>query len=396
MRLRLLLYSHNWAPLVGGIQTVTMGLARGLAGWEETHAGEPVEVTLVTDTPAGGMEDERLPFRVVRQPSTLEWIKLVRAADVLHVANPALVPLTLGWLLRKPTVVEHDGYQSVCPNGLLLYGPDRSVCPGHFMAGRYGKCVRCNSKSLGWTRSLYRLLLTFPRRWLASRASRNVAPSRHIGERVGLAHTQVIYHGVSHTVPSHSVALANRDGKPPCFAYVGRLVLEKGVSVLLHAASKLSKNGYSFRLRIVGDGPERGHLERMTEQLRLTSRTEFVGSVSVESIPDLLADVTAVVMPSVWEDIAPLAASEQLMQGNLVIASDIGGLGEIVDGAGLKFPAGDDNALQACLRLVLENPDLASGLRERAHRRGVEIFSEGRMVEEHVRLYQALVGHQPA
>lgn len=223
-----------------------------------------------------------------------------------------------------------------------------------------------------------------------------MAPSRHIGERVGLAHTQVIYHGVSHTVPSHSVALANRDGKPPCFAYVGRLVLEKGVSVLLHAASKLSKNGYSFRLRIVGDGPERGHLERMTEQLRLTSRTEFVGSVSVESIPDLLADVTAVVMPSVWEDIAPLAASEQLMQGNLVIASDIGGLGEIVDGAGLKFPAGDDNALQACLRLVLENPDLASGLRERAHRRGVEIFSEGRMVEEHVRLYQALVGHQPA
>ena len=367
---------------------MTMSLARGVAKRQEVHGGQQIHVTLVTQTPASGMDDSSLPFRVVRQPSMREFISLARSADVLHVANPALVPLLFGWLLGKPTVLEHDGYQSVCPNGLLVYEPDRSVCPGHFMSRRYGKCLQCNSESSGWAGSWLGLLLTFPRRWLAQRTARNVAPSQHIAQRVALPRTQVIYHGVAQAGSS-----APCDGKPPVFAYVGRLVLEKGVPVLLHASSKLAQSGYTFRLRIVGDGLERSHLEKMTEELGLSDRTHFVGSVSVESIPNLLSDVTAVVMPSVWEDVAPLAASEQLMQGNLVIASDIGGLGEIVDDVGLKFPAGDADALALRMREVLENPDIASNLRVQAHRRGAEVFSEERMVREHVFLYQELFRH---
>lgn len=373
---------------------MTMSLARGIAKLQEARAGQKIQVTLVTQTPASGMDDSSLPFRVVRQPSMRELVSLVRSADVLHVANSALAPLIFAWLLRKPTVLEHDGYQSACPNGLLVYGPDRSVCPGHFMSGRYGKCLRCNSESSGWAGSWLGLLLTFPRRWLAQRTARNVAPSRHIGQRVALPRTQVIYHGVAQAGFSAPLSLRNRDENPPVFAYVGRLVLEKGVPVLLRASSKLSRNGYSFRLRIVGDGSERSHLEKMTNELGLSDRTHFVGSVSVEAIPNLLSDVTAVVMPSVWEDVAPLAASEQLMQGNLVIASDIGGLGEIVDGVGLKFPAGDADALALIMREVLENPDIASSLRVQAHRRGAEVFCEKRMAKEHFLLYQEVFRRQ--
>ena len=106
-----------------------MSLARGLAGWSKVRVDEEVEVTLVTQTPADGMDDSDLTFRVVRKPSGRELLKLVRSADVIHVANPAFVPLLLGWLFRKPTVLEHDGYQSICPNGLLVYEPDRSVSP---------------------------------------------------------------------------------------------------------------------------------------------------------------------------------------------------------------------------------------------------------------------------
>lgn len=374
---------------------MTMSLARGLARWEDNHAGQAIEVTVVTQTPAGGMDDACLPFRVVRKPSRRELFTLVRSSDIIHVANPAFIPLALGWLFRKPTVLEHDGYQSVCPNGLLVYGPDRSVCPGHFMARRYGKCLRCNSESLGWTRSLRVLLLTFPRRWLARRAIRNVAPSDHIGRRVALPRTQTIYHGVPPVTPLRPAFPVKIFGKRPCFAYVGRLVLEKGVPVLLRASSKLSRSGYSFLLRIVGDGPERHHLERMADELGLGAQTEFVGSVSAELIPDMLADVAAVVMPSVCEDVAPLAASEQLMQGNLVIASDIGGLGEIVDGVGLKFPAGDADALESCMRQVLDDPASVNRLRAQAHRRGVEVFTEERMVEEHIQLYRKLLELPP-
>jgi len=171
---------------------------------------------------------------------------------------------------------------------------------------------------------------------------------------------------------------------------VGRLVPEKGLPVMFRASSKLLRNGYSFRLRIVGNGPDRRHLEDMVEELGLMARTEFVGAVPVAATHGLLQDAAAVIMPSVWEDVAPLAASEQLMQGNLLIASDIGGLGEIVDGAGLTFPPGDDDALESCMRQVIDNPELAKELRAQARRRGAELFSEERMVAEHLQLYQEL------
>jgi glycogen synthase len=125
-------------------------------------------------------------------------------------------------------------------------------------------------------------------------------------------------------------------------------------------------------------------------KIGLADRTEFVGAVSVAATYGLLQDAVAVIMPSVWEDVAPLAASEQLMQGNLLIASDIGGLGEIVDGAGLTFPPGDEDALESCMRQVIDNPRLAKELRAKARRRGAELFSEDRMVAEHFRLYQEL------
>src|ERR1700691_1181350 len=389
--MKLLIYAHSWAPLVGGIETVTMVLARGLAEWQAAHAGQEIAVTLATQTPADGMDDSALPFRVVRRANQRELAKLVQSADIIHIANPAFMPLFWGWLFRRPVVLEHDGYQSVCPNGLLVYEPDRSVCPGHFMAGRYGKCMRCNSVSLGWAKSSRDLLFTFPRRWLARRVARNVAPTNHVGRRVALPRTQIMYHGVPNFAPMRLAEGADGDKKLPCFAYIGRLVLEKGLPVLLLASKKLSQNGYSFLLRIVGDGSERAKLEQMTDKLGLRGQTEFVGAVPADAVPGLIAEATAVVMPSVWEDVAPLAASELLMQGHLVIASDIGGLGEIVDGAGLRFPAGDADALESCMRQVLESSQMASELRLKARRRGIEVFSAKRMVEEHAYLYQTLV-----
>jgi len=368
-----------------------MALARGLAARSEVRAGKGAEMMVVTQTPADGMDDSRLPFSVVRRPRVYELLKLMRSADVIHLANPALKPLIIGWILHKPVAIEHDGYQTICPNGLLIYEPNRSVCPGHFGARRYFKCLRCNSERLGWVGSVRSLLLTYLRRWLAHRVARNIAPTHHVGRRVALPRTHVIYHGVRKVEASDTKAVANHRETPTFFAYVGRLVPEKGLPALLHASSNLLKSGYSFRLRIIGDGPARRELEKMVEDLGLTGLTEFAGPVPVAATYSLLQEVTAVIMPSVWEDVAPLAASEQLMQGNLLIASDIGGLGEIVGSAGLTFAPGDYGALESCMRRAIENPTLADELRAEARRRGAQVFNEERMVEEHLQLYRELI-----
>jgi glycogen(starch) synthase len=390
--LRIVLYTHDWAPLVGGVQTICTALAKGLSACSTNHAGERMEVTLVTQTPAEGMDDSSFPFAVVRRPGLRRLIDLIRSADLLHIAGPAILPLGIGCVLRKPTLLEHHGYQSICPNGLLVYGPDQSVCPGHYMAGRYEKCIRCNSGIEGPAKSVRSLASTFVRRWLARKVSLNVAPSRHIAGRVALPRTRVIYHGVPAPPRTEGTNSSSHDGPPACFAYVGRLVTEKGLPVLLRATRLLSQAGYGLRLKIVGDGPERSDLEKLTAELGIGSITAFAGSLPPEAIPEVLAHATAVVIPSVWEDVAPLVAIEQMMQGRLVIASDIGGLGETVDGAGLKFAPGDDHALAGCMRQVIESPGLVSVIGEKARRHALKAFTEERMVEEHVQAYQEILG----
>ncbi len=95
-------------------------------------------------------------------------------------------------------------------------------------------------------------------------------------------------------------------------------------------------------------------------------------------------------MPSIWEETAGLAAIEQMARGRLVIVSDIGGLGEIVAGAGLKFPAGDAARLAAQMQSVIQGGPQLSDLGKIAQARARSEFQADRMVAEHAAAYSKL------
>ena len=78
--MKVLIYSHFWAPSVGGVETVATELATGLTASTGVGAS-PREITLVTDTAAGAFDDRSVPFRVVRRPSLGMWIRELRAAE---------------------------------------------------------------------------------------------------------------------------------------------------------------------------------------------------------------------------------------------------------------------------------------------------------------------------
>ena len=411
--MNVLIYSHTFAPSVGGVETYIMLLARGLVasgrvsesvkmrrrqGGRETrrravHVNGTAAVTVVTQTPASGFDDATLPFRVVRQPSLVALWWLLGEADVVHLAGPVLLPLSLGLLRRRPIVIEHHGYQAVCPNGLLLYEPTKSACPGHFMARRYQRCLCCNAVMEGWPRSLLRILLTFPRRWLSKRAVVNAPITQHVLRRLKLPRSQVIYYGIPDPLSQSEPPRVHpaTTSPPTCFAYIGRLVSEKGLPLLLQAAKRLKDRGYAFRLKFIGDGPERQRLETMTDALGLREQVFFTGFVQGDALRTAVADVACVVMPSVWEETAGLAAMEQMMQGRLVVATDIGGLAEVVGDAGLKFPVGDVEGLIDRLRQVLEMPNVVAELGRRARERALALFRQERMVEEHLAVYERLI-----
>jgi len=349
---KLLLYSHYFAPSIGGVETIVMSLARGLAELRAENGAQEFEITLVTQTPREDFDDSALPFPVVRRPSVWKLWRLVRNSDVVHTAGPSFLVMLLSWFLGKPFVIEHHGYQAICPNGALIHQPERSVCPGHFQAGNYAECWKCQSAEVSKMRSLVHVLAAFPRNALARRATRNVAVSEHVRRRVALPSTCVIQHGIDSVF--EGATLLSPGDLPPrkkvCFAFVGRFTPEKGIPVLVEALANLRRQQLEFEAKLIGDGPERPKIQSELAAAQLDSSVNITGYVSGAAFAEVIADVSVVVMPSVSEETAGLAAMEQMMRGRLVVCADIGGLTEIVGDAGLKFPPGDATALAACLR----------------------------------------------
>jgi glycogen(starch) synthase len=380
--MKVLIYTEYFFPIPGGVQTVVLELARGLSAWQPGRPGaQRIEVTVVTRTRERTAGDDALPFRLVRQPTLRELLRLLRRTDIVHLAGPVMLPLALGLALLKPVVIEHHGFQVACPNGLLLYEPTQTPCPGHFMAGHYGKCLECNQKSAGLRKSLSWLMLTHVRRWLASHAAANIMPTTWLATILELNRATTIYHGIF----GSEAALQNIPSSA-AFAYQGRLVTSKGIGVLLQAAGNLSKANYKFQLKIIGDGPEQDSLKRVAANLE--GHVEFLGHVADDRMEAAMADVTAVVMPSLGGEVFGLVAAENMLRGKLLIVSDIGALQEVVGDSGLVFRTGDIEDLASRMRQVLETPSLAVSMGSAARARAMKVFNRGSMIKSHVALYE--------
>lgn len=374
-----------------------MLLAKSLTQRDGVHAGD---VTLVTRTPKDKFNDGELPFTVVRRPRLGHLLRIIRHSDIIHLAGPVIAPLVLSNLLRKRAVIEHHGYQACCPNGLLLYQPTKTVCPGHFMQHEYMKCLQCNASESGWFASTGMLLRMWPRRWLCRRAGGNLCITQHVARRLQLPRSTVVYYGVPGAREDTLVPDIDTGSTPEkstrqlvlSVAYLGRLVHEKGVPTLIEAMRLLQAGGKLGTLMIIGDGPERAHLEAMANGTPgLRKWISFAGSLEGEALRDALKSADVLVMPSVNEEPAGLVIMEQMAQGKPVIVSDHGGGPELAGDAGLKFPPGDAVALAKCLERLADEPGLLKELGMRARKRAAALFTLERMVNEHQQIFEELV-----
>jgi glycosyltransferase involved in cell wall biosynthesis len=366
-----------------------MELAQSLARIANVRSDDAVQVTVVTPKAAISANERDLPFKIVRKPTLTRLANLIRCADILHVAGTDMLPLLLGWLLRKLTVVEHHGFQTACPNGQMIYEPRQAPCPGHYMAGNHLQCLKCNAAG-GTIHTLKRWLLTSPRRRLCSRAQANILPTAWLGSVLQLPKMVTIHHGL----PAGRITVSSRVAGPPSIVFLGRLVSTKGVHVLLQAVHKLPD--CDFRLNILGDGPERGPLEANVKSLGIESRVSFRGYLPANEVEQFLAGARAVVMPSLGGEVFGLVALENMLRKKVLIVSDIGALTEVVGDAGLSFPAGDAQALAGCLRRVLHSKELSDEMGLKAFERASSLFTPERMVNDHLALYRRAHGRHPA
>jgi len=135
--------------------------------------------------------------------------------------------------------------------------------------------------------------------------------------------------------------------------FVGRLVPEKGLDVLLHALARLHRTPRP-RLTILGDGPERARMETLAAELAIDA--VFRGSVPHPVVAEEMRRALVVVVPSNYrQEALGLAAVEGLASGAVVVGSAVGGLPEVLEGIerGILVAPNDPDALAGALDRAL-------------------------------------------
>ncbi|MEV4073949.1 glycosyltransferase [Nonomuraea fuscirosea] len=171
-------------------------------------------------------------------------------------------------------------------------------------------------------------------------------------------------------------------GERPILLTVARLAQQKGLETLLDVAAGPWRDARPLFV-VAGEGPLRGELRRRIDAEGLP--VMLLGHR--EDVPDLLGAALALVMPSRWEG-QPLTLREALMTGTPAIASNVGGIPEILGDAGILVPYGDVEGLRAAVQELLSSPRAAETLAEAATRRGGEMPDDDDVVESVVAAYQ--------
>lgn len=295
--MRILLNSHRYAPDVGGTESVSELLMR-----EWCRAGH--EVVVVTQS-AGSAEEF-----VSRRPNARTLCRLIRWSDVCVHSN---ISLRAGWplaFIRRPWfVTTHIWLRDV--NG-----------------------------GVGLAERLKRLAL---------RAARNLYISHAIAAHVGLPGELVpnpFDAAVFRRLPE---VVRDRE-----LVFVGRLVSDKGVDVLLEALRRLkARQGSAPSLTIVGGGPEERRLRELAVELGIEGNVTFAGVQRGEALARTLNAHRVLVVPSRWAEPFGLVALEGMACGCRVVASAAGGLPEALGPGGTTFPNGDSAALAEQLAAAL-------------------------------------------
>lgn len=386
---------------LGGMQDHTHDLARGLVA-----AGHEVEV-IAARHPEGVRYEERYgaQWHYVDAPAYHErlprhhrdWLRGSHRAfverhhsrpfDVIHSESSSALEL-----VRR-------GVPHTVPFTALIHGSFLGLARAQWNRARNGDLrakVR-EAKGFVWMCGLYtqrgECVRFRPYDWMV--------PSHKIFDDVVRAraarrsHGHVVPNGIDVTRfrPRDRQAVRRELGLEdgPLLVSVGRLNVEKGMDLAIRATAEVNGNGAPARLVLVGDGEERASLERVVDELGVRERVTFVGAQPHERVAAYMAAADVFLFPTLRDEAAPLVLPQAMACAAPVIASDIGGITEVVetDGRnGILIPPGNQEALVAAVRRLLHDPDQRRALGDAGRRRVEAEYTIERMVERSLEVYE--------
>ncbi|MEM1590252.1 MAG: glycosyltransferase family 4 protein [Candidatus Bathyarchaeia archaeon] len=173
--------------------------------------------------------------------------------------------------------------------------------------------------------------------------------------------------------------------------FVGRLVYEKGIHILINAIPKILGK-VNAKFIVVGDGYMKDTLSEQVKQMGLTHKVLFTGFVDDETLRNLQKCADVCVIPSLFEPFG-IVVLEAMAAKTPVVVSDTGGLAEIVehDVTGFKVRPGDPNSLALGVTRVLLDGDYAKKLRENAYRVVTEKFNWEKISQQTKNVYELVL-----
>lgn len=156
---------------------------------------------------------------------------------------------------------------------------------------------------------------------------------------------------------------------------------------------KLKQQGLSLKLLLVGDGPDRMPAEHLARELGIYNDIRFLGKQ--DAVEEVLSIADVFIIPSGSETFG-LAALEAMACNVPVVASDIGGLPELViDGeTGFLCPEGDLDAFAERTRQIITNDQLQHTMGEAARKRAVEVFANERIIPQYEQFYERTISQK--
>jgi glycosyltransferase involved in cell wall biosynthesis len=208
--------------------------------------------------------------------------------------------------------------------------------------------------------------------------------------RAPAARIQVVHNGVDTT--RFAPGGGERSPSPVVLA-AGRLVAQKNFELLIEAAARIRRELPAVRFLIAGDGPQRGRLVERLQALGLNGAVELLGERA--DMEELLRCADVFWLTSSWEGL-PNAVLEAMASGLPVVATDVGGTGELFASGREGFlvrPDSVDDFVYFGAALLRDEP-----LRRRmgaAARRRAQQFSLRSMVQATEAIYDAVLGEAP-
>jgi len=303
---------------------------------------------------------------------------VVQVQMFLWQLSPAILPVLRG----VPAVYWAMTFKAVCPTG-LKWLPSGAVCD--VRAGvtclTHGCITLTGFAPLMLQRSLWRR-----RRHAFGAIIGCSSDVQRQLERDGVATHGVVSPGVRETPARPPLS------GPPTVTFAGRLMPEKGADVLLRAFALARLRVPAARLEIAGTGAAEPALRALIVDLGLGDSAVLHGQLGDVALGAMLDRAWVHAVPSRWPEPFGLTATEAMMRGTAVVASEIGGLADIVlhERTGLHVPPGDVPALADALARLLSDRDAAETLGRAARERALAEFSLDGCLTRLEHLYEQL------